>query len=1836
MKRTLIQIIIILSLLLSPIVTSPVHAASNLVVSGFPSPYTAANGIYVPTSQVNSHDSWVHSSGGYYIYYHAACSDWEIYNVNTENDCTSSTNYFAYSSDAESPVGLSWSRNGNLMTPGSISVTEESASPVPEIDITGNMNIITDGNDWTSFNNHTKFVSADISTGATSRTYTIYNNGTGALTITNPLAISGTNVADFSITTPPASSVAAGGSTTFTITFNPTSIGTKTATITITNNDSSEGTFDFAIAGYGYSPENLVVTGITTPAAANTTYIHQGVLINYEYWLSSNGYYLYTDGNNWLIDNNTDPSAEDKVEFYSASSFTPSILEATNWTGSSGTGARGTGTPVIAAAAPTPNINVKGNSINIAINDSTPSFSDNTKYGSVDISSGSRSRTYTIENTGGAALTISGVTLGGAAAADFSVTTPPAASVAAFSSTTFVVTFDPTTDGAKTAAVSIANNDPDENPYSFTISGDAFLPKNLLVSDITTPSAANGTYTYQGILNEFQYWKHESQNYFIYNGIYSNQHYWNIDTDTASNTDDDFLFAKSSEAAAPVGLTGWTAGAGAVGTPIIGYAGPEMDVKGNGNSINDGNSTPTTSNDTDFGPVGVASGTIAHTFTINNTGYVDLNLSGTPIVAVSGTNSGDFTVTVQPTTPVPALTGTTTFTVEFNPSGGGTRSATISITNNDSDENPYTFNIQGTGLVAPTLTTSDATALLVNGATLGGNVTSDGGVNVTGRGVVYSTSDHTPQIGEPGVTQDANGSGTGSFSESITGMASATHYYYQAYAINTEGTSYGGVKEYTTLNQISAITLLDSDPTNASSVRWDVEFGATVTGLTASNFSLENTGLAGPSITSVTGSGTTWTVTANTGTGSGSFGLNLVSDAGLNAGLSNMPFTGEVYTIDRIPPTTTSFTRQTPAVSLTNADTLVFRVTFNGAVIDVDPADFVVTGATATPASSDFVSTGVYDITVSGGNLANYNGEVGLSFSPGMSITDSVGNAVANTEPTIDQTYELDNTAPILDSITRQTPASSPTNADVLIFRVTFNGAVLNVDAADFDVDGSSGAGVTSVALVSDGIYDVTVSGGDLASFNGTAGLNLKSGQNITDAAGNPLANGDPATDETYTLDNIIPSVSMSSTSSNPTKTSPIAVVVTFSESVTGFTSGEITPNNAAVSNFGGSGASYTFDLTPSGQGVVTADIAANAAVDPAGNTNTAATQFSRTYDSLRPTLTIEKAAAQPDPAGSSPINFTVVFNETVTGFTAEDVSLSGTAGAATAVVSGSGATYNVAVSGMTADGTVMASVPAGGAEDAAGNTNLDSTSSDNNVFYDMTSPSVTINQALGQPDPTNASTINFTVIFSEAVTGFVTGDVDLSGSIAPGTLIGTITGGPATYNVAVSGMTGNGIVMASIPAGAAIDQASRPNEISTSDDNSVTYDNTSPAAPVLMTPADGSSTNDATPVISGTAEANSTVTVRIDGSVAGTTSADSSGNWTFTLSSPLSVGSHTVYAVTADSAGNVSTNSNSNTFTIDITRPTLTIEQAASQSDPTGSSPINFTVVFNETVTGFTAEDVSLSGTAGAATAVVSGSGATYNVAVSGMTTDGTVIASVPAGGAQDAAGNTNVDSTSSDNSVLYDIAAPSVTINQALSQPDPTNASPINFTVIFSEAVTDFVTGDVDLSGSTASGTLIGTISGGPTTYNVAVSGMTGDGTVIASIPFGAAIDLASRPNGISTSDDNSVTYDNTSPAAPVVVTPADGSSIKDITPVINGTAEANSTVTVWIDGSVAGTANADSSGNWTFTLSSPLTVGSHTVYAVAVDLAGNVSANSTTNTFTVDVYVYYFPMFYFTADD
>lgn len=110
-------------------------------------------------------------------------------------------------------------------------------------------------------------------------------------------------------------------------------------------------------------------------------------------------------------------------------------------------------------------------------------------------------------------------------------------------------------------------------------------------------------------------------------------------------------------------------------------------------------------------------------------------------------------------------------------------------------------------------------------------------------------------------------------------------------------------------------------------------------------------------------------------------------------------------------------------------------------------------------------------------------------------------------------------------------------------------------------------------------------------------------------------------------VDNVAPSVLISSsvgTSGTVTTTSPIPFTVTFSESVTNFTAGDITIGNGTIGNFSGSGTTYTFNVTPAAIGNVTVDVAANVAEDAANNPNVPAVQFAISYQNVLPVTLVD------------------------------------------------------------------------------------------------------------------------------------------------------------------------------------------------------------------------------------------------------------------------------------------------------------------------------------------------------------------------------------------------------------------------------------------------------------------------------------------------------------------------------------------------------------------------------------------------------------------------------------
>jgi hypothetical protein len=322
------------------------------------------------------------------------------------------------------------------------------------------------------------------------------------------------------------------------------------------------------------------------------------------------------------------------------------------------------------------------------------------------------------------------------------------------------------------------------------------------------------------------------------------------------------------------------------------------------------------------------------------------------------------------------------------------------------------------------------------------------------------------------------------------------------------------------------------------------------------------------------------------------------------------------------------------------------------------------------------------------------------------------------------------------------------------------------------------------------------------------------------------------------------------------------------------------------------------------------------------------------------------------------------------------------------------------------------------------------------------------------------------------------------------------------------------------------------------------------------------------------------------------------------------------IAGVAHDAAGNANTAATftDNTVTYDASAFTVAINQAAAQLDPTNTATINFTVTFNKATTDFATGDVTLGGTAGATTATVTGTGTTYNVAVSGMTVNGTVIASLAAGVAHDAANNANADSTSTDNTVTYDITAP--TVGMSSSAPDPTGISPIPITVTFSKAVADFTLGDITATNGTT-----GDLSGSGTTYTFGLYPSL-QGTVSADIAAGVAHDAAG--NGNTAASKFSRTYDNARPTVSMISSSTLLTNISPITVTVTfnkAVTGFDSTDITATHGTVSNFSGAGASYSFDLIPTQQGIVSADIAESVAQDGAGNWNTAAATFTRTYD---------------
>jgi len=710
----------------------------------------------------------------------------------------------------------------------------ENNPTAPEINVQGNSVSISDGDATPSSADHTDFGSQSVCSGTIVRTFTIQNTGTANLTISS-VNISGTNSADFSVTASPSSPVAASGSATFQVTFNPSAIGTRSATVTINNNDSDESAYDFAIQGTGTDPEiNVqgnsvsIADGDATPTTTDhsdfgSQSVCSGTVVR--------TFTIQNSGTASLTISSVNISGTSAADFSVTSAPSSPVASSGSTTfqvtfNPSATGARNATITVnnddcdeaaydfaITGTGTDPEINVQGNSVSIADGDVTPSSADHTDFGSQSTCSGTITRTFTIQNTGTSNLTISSVNITGTNAADFSVISAPSSLVTSSGSTTFQVEFTPSALGARNATITVNNNDCDEAAYDFAITGKGADPEanvqgnsvSIADGDATPSSADHTDFGSQSVCSGTIVRTFTVQNSGTAGLTISSV---NI---TGTNAAD---FSVTSAPASPVAASGSatfqvTFNPSATGArdatvtinsddcdeanydfAITGTGtDPEINVQGNSVTIADGDVTPTTTDHTGFGSQAACSGTITRTFTIQNTGTANLTVSS---VNITGTHAADFSVNSAPASPV-AASSSATFQVTFNPSATGARNATVTITNNDCDESAYDFAITGTG--------------------------TDPEINVQGNSVTIADGDATPSSTDHtdfGNQSICSGTITRTFTVQNTGTANLT-----ISSVNISGTN---AADFSVASSPSPLV------TSSGSTTFQVEFDPSASG----------------------------------------------------------------------------------------------------------------------------------------------------------------------------------------------------------------------------------------------------------------------------------------------------------------------------------------------------------------------------------------------------------------------------------------------------------------------------------------------------------------------------------------------------------------------------------------------------------------------------------------------------------------------------------------------------------------------------------------------------------------------------------------------------------------------------------------------------------------------------------------------------------------------------------------------------------------------------------------------------------------------------------------------
>ncbi len=689
--------------------------------------------------------------------------------------------------------------------------------------------------------------------------------------------------------------------------------------------------------------------------------------------------------------------------------------------------------------------------------------------------------------------------------------------------------------------------------------------------------------------------------------------------------------------------------------------------------------------------------------------------------------------------------------VDFQATAGTPKTANRAATNGTIQFSSATYAVtEGTATVTITVTRTGGSDGAVSASYATSNGTADGGAACTTAGVDYISKTGT-------VTFGAGSSTSQTFTISICDDAAVEN----SETVNFTLSSPTGGATLGTQNT-AVLTIADNDvaPTTAPTITSGSS--TTFTQGTAGSFQVTATGNPAPTFSVTSGTLPTGVTLSSSGllsgtpTQSGTFTFTI--RATNSAGAANQTFT---LTVNTPPDTTapdTTITAAPPASGNQSNVSFSFTGTDNVGVTSFECSiDGGATFAACTSPQNYTLADGTYTFMVRALDAAGNKDQTPAAF-----------------------TFTIDTGAPTVVSIATASPNPTTSGSNVS-YTVTFSEAVTGVDASDFvlTTTGVTGASITSVTG-SGTTYTVTVNTG---TGTGTVRLDISDNDSIVDAVNNPLggagAGNGSAQGQVYTVN--APTNAPTITSANNAAFT-IGTFGTFTVTTTGTPTPTITvsgalPAGVTFTNNGDGTATLSGTPAAGTQGTYTLTFtASNGAGSDAMQTFTLT--VSAAPDTTAPDTTIDSAPPNPSNSRSATFTFSGTDNVGVTNF---ECSLDGAAFTSCA----SGITYT-----NLADGSHTFQVRA---LDAAGN--FDQTPATFTFTVDATAPSVQSIAAASANPTTSGNTVNYTVTFSEAVTGVDAGDFALTTTGVSGASIAGVSGSGATYTVSVNVGTGAGAV---------------------------------------------------------------------------------------------------------------------------------------------------------------------------------------------------------------------------------------------------------------------------------------------------------------------------------------------------------------------------------------------------------------------------------------------------------